>query len=252
MLTLIAHIALTGVCCLGLPTAWATAVAVDVGHSLARPGAISARGMTEFEFNRGLALALQRALEAHGFKVSLIGAQGDMAELRGRTAAAAEADLFLSIHHDSVQSHYLEDWQPDGERRHFSDRFSGFSLFVSRLNPHLSTSLACASAIGTALRQAGFKPSPHHAELILGENRPFADAPNGVHYFDELVVLKTATQAAVLVEAGIIVNRADELLLREPVTHAKIAAAIAGAVRGCLASQSTWLPGPAVGSNINP
>ena len=104
---------------------------------------------------------------------------------------------------------------------------------MSRLNPSLAISLRCASAIGTALRNAGFKPSPHHAEKIPGENRPFADETNGVYYFDNLVILKTARVPAILLEAGIIVNADDELALREPSTRQRIASAVAGAM-GCL------------------
>ncbi len=209
-------------------------VAVDVGHFLAEPGALSARGRPELEFNRELALDLRDALEAQGDRVRLIGAGGEMAVLSRRTAAARGASLFLSVHHDSVQPHYLEEWADEGEVRRFSDRFAGFSLFVSRRNPDLAGSLACASAIGAALRAAGFTPSLYHAEPIPGESKPFADRLNGVHYFDNLVVLHTATQPAVLLEAGVIVNRAEELRLGEPATRRRIAAAVATGVRECL------------------
>jgi len=208
-------------------------VAVDVGHFLAEPGALSARGRPEFEFNRALALDLRDALEAQGDRVRLIGAAGDVAVLSRRTAAAQGAGLFLSVHHDSVQPHYLEEWNHEGETRRFSDRFSGFSLFVSRRNPELAGSLACASAIGASLRAAGFAPSLYHAEPIPGESKPFADRLNGVHYFDNLVVLHTATQPAVLLEAGVIVNRAEELRMREPATRRRIAEAVAAGVREC-------------------
>src|SRR3970040_782402 len=36
------------------PAAFAASVAVDVGHYLGKPGVISARGVTEFEYNRQL------------------------------------------------------------------------------------------------------------------------------------------------------------------------------------------------------
>ncbi len=123
----------------------------------------------------------------------------------------------------------------DGKTRRYSDRFSGFSLFVSRRNPRFAQSLACASALGAALRAASFTPSTHHAEPISGENRPFADRENGVHEFDDLVVLRAATQPAVLFEAGIIVNRADELRLQQPATQARIAAALTEGLKRCLA-----------------
>lgn len=211
----------------------AALVAVDVGHFLAEPGVLSARGRPEFEFNRALALDLRDALEARGDRVRLIGAAGDAAVLSRRTAAAHGASLLLSVHHDSVQPHYLEEWDHAGETRRFSDRFAGFSLFVSRRNPDPAASLACASAIGAALRAAGFAPSLYHAEPIPGESKPFADRLNGVHYFDNLVVLHTATQPAVLLEAGVIVNRAEELRLGEPATRQRIAGAVAAGVRKC-------------------
>jgi N-acetylmuramoyl-L-alanine amidase len=120
---------------------------------------------------------------------------------------------------------------------HYSDRFSGYSLFVSRLNPGLRESLACAQAIGGELRGAGYAPSLHHAEPIPGENRPLADAGNGIHYFDDLVVLKSTAVPAVLMEAGIIVNRDDELSLGQANTRKRLATAIADGFCGCLGSR---------------
>jgi len=216
----------------------AVIVALDVGHSLAHPGAASARGVPEFTFNQALALVVSHSLEQQGLQVRMIGAEGDMTGLHTRTRAAAGADFFLSLHHDSVQPHYLEAWTSEGQPQRFSDRFSGFSLFMSRANPALATSLACASQIGMALRHAGFTPTPHHAEPIPGENRPFADRINGVYYFDHLVVLKTAMQPALLLEAGIIVNRTDELILQQPAVREKIAVAIAAGLGTCLRAQS--------------
>ena len=143
-------------------------------------------------------------------------------------------DLFISIHHDSVQPRYLSSWESDGETFQYSDMFAGFSLFVSRLNSHTEASLKCASAIGAALRGAGFTPSRYHADPIVGENRPFADEANGVHYFDNLAVLKTASIPALLFEAGVIVNRDEELRMRDPAVRDRIAEGIAKAVGICL------------------
>jgi N-acetylmuramoyl-L-alanine amidase len=217
-------------------------IALDVGHSLAHPGATSARGVPEFVFNKALAAVVRDTLVKQGFHVRMIGAQGDMHDLQGRTRAAVGADFFLSLHHDSVQPRYLEDWVYNGIPRRFSDRFAGFSLFVSRTNPQPSASLACASQLGTALRHAGFAPSPHHAEPIPGENRPFADRTNGVHYFDDLVVLKTATQPALLLEAGVIVHRAEELALQQSATRETMATAIAAAMDMCLRTKPLSVP----------
>jgi N-acetylmuramoyl-L-alanine amidase len=199
-------------------------VALDVGHYYAEPGVISASGKAEFEFNLELANETAASLRNEGFRVRLIGERGDYAVLTDRMRAAAGADLFVSIHHDSVRARYLAE----------AHRFSGFSLFVSRNNRQLERSLACASAIGAELRGAGFWPSRYHADPVLGENRPFADEANGVHFFDNLAVARASGMPAVLVEAGVIVNREEERVLADPEVRRRIARAIATGVRNCL------------------
>ena len=208
-------------------TVSAKEVALDVGHYAAEPGVISVTGIPEFEFNLALALEVKAELEKHQLKVRLIGERGDYAVLHHRTRDARGADLFVSIHHDSVQ----ERWLPQ------ADRFAGFSLFISRQNPQLQKSLACASAIGAKLRGAGFTPSRYHADAVLGESRPFADEANGVHYYDNLAVARTATMAAVLVEGGVLVSREEEKRMRDPEVRGRLAAAVATGVRECLAKE---------------
>jgi N-acetylmuramoyl-L-alanine amidase len=214
--------------------AFAASIAVDVGHYLKNPGAISARGVPEFEYNLQLSREVAAALRHAGHKVALIGDDGLAENLGGRAPRAAGMDLFISIHHDSVRPRYLLAWAHEGATRLYSDRFSGYSVFVSRLNPQPGASLRCASAIGAAMRKAGFTPSRYHADPVVGESRPFADEPNGVHYFDNLAVLKTASIPALLFEAGVIVNPDEEMRLREPATRRRIAESISAAVNVCL------------------
>ena len=214
--------------------AFAASIAVDVGHTLAKPGVISARGVPEFEYNLQLAREVAEALRRARHTILLIGDDGVSADLGKRAPRAAGMDLFISIHHDSVQPRFFSTWAHEGAERQYSDRFSGFSLFVLRLNSRTDGSLKCASAIGRAMRQSGFTPSRYHADPILGENRPFADEANGAHYFDNLAVLKTASVPALLFEAGVIVNRDEELRMREPAVRKRIADGIASAVSTCL------------------
>ncbi|MBI4989843.1 MAG: N-acetylmuramoyl-L-alanine amidase [Rhodocyclales bacterium] len=209
-------------------------VALDVGHSLARPGAISARGAPEFDFNLKLAQAIAAELGKGGVAVRLIGADGLADNPAERSPQAAGAQLLLSIHHDAVQPEYLRHWQHGGETRPYSDRFRGHALFISGRNPQEARSLHCAARIGGALRRAGFIPTRHHAEPIEGEARPWADYAAGVHYYDNLVVLKTAEVPAVLFEAGVIVNRREELLLAQEGRRARMAKAAARGILDCL------------------
>ena len=195
---------------------------------------ISARGVTEFQYNLQLAQEVEAALRRAGHTTLLIGEDGMAADLGSRAPRAKGMNLFISIHHDSVQPRFLSTWEYEGEARNYSDRFSGYSLFVSRLHPDPGKSLKCASAIGAALRQAGFTASRYHADPILGESRPFADEENGVHYFDNLAVLKTARVPALLFEAGVIVNRDEELRMRDPAVRGKIVAAIVSGAGVCL------------------
>jgi N-acetylmuramoyl-L-alanine amidase len=216
------------------PTAPAAGIAVDVGHYLEKPGVISARGVTEFEYNLQLALEVADSLRRAGHTTLLIGDDGMMEKLGGRAPRAAGMDLFLSIHHDSVQPRFLSSWEIEGETLLYSDHYSGFSLFVSRLNSHTEASLRCASAIGAELRRAGFAPSRYHADPIVGENRPFADEANGVHYFDNLAVVKTAHIPALLFEAGVIVNRDEELRMRDSAVRKRIVDSLVAGIGACL------------------
>ncbi|HSC95160.1 MAG TPA: N-acetylmuramoyl-L-alanine amidase [Burkholderiales bacterium] len=216
------------------PAAFAASIAIDVGHYYGEPGVISARGIPELDYNLRLAREVSESLRRAGHKTLLIGDDGLAMNLGSRAPRAAGMDLFLSIHHDSVQPRFLSSWDIDGETLLYSDRFSGFSLFVSRLNSRTEASLKCASAIGAALRGAGFTPSRYHADPIVGENRPFADEANGVHYFDNLAVLKTAHIPALLFEAGVIVNRDEELRMRDPAMRQRIVDSLVAGIGACL------------------
>ena len=52
----------------------------------------------------------------------------------------------------------------------------------------------------------------------------------GVYLYDQLVVLKSTEAPAVLLEAGIIVNRVEELVLSSPEGRVSISAAVLEAV----------------------
>jgi N-acetylmuramoyl-L-alanine amidase len=189
---------------------------------------ISAGGVPEFEYNLALAVEVKAELEKRQLNVRLIGERGDYAVLHHRTRDAIGASLFVSIHHDSVKERLLPR----------AGEFAGFSLFVSRNNPQRRQSLACASRIGRAMKESGFTPSRYHADPELGESRPFADEANGVHYYDNLAVGRSASMPSVLVEAGVIVNREEEGRMRDPSVRRRIAAAVAAGARDCLAKEA--------------
>ena len=216
------------------------AVAVDAGHTSQDPGSTSARGKPEFEFNQRLALELVAALQLAGFdKAFLINPNGREVTLRERTRVAESkgGDIFLSLHHDSVQPHYLSSWTHGGETKKYSDIFSGFSLFVSAGNVNAKTSRKAAQAIGRGLVRRGIRPTLHHAEPISGESRTLLEPALGIYRRDTLAVLRTSSVPAVLVEAGVIVHRAEEARLEQAGHRAKIIAALReGVLAACAAT----------------
>ena len=211
-------------------------IALDAGHSIKSQGAISARGVAEFEFNRQLVLVLDAEFKKRNVMTALIAVEGRTEDLVSRPRKAKEtgAQLLISVHHDSAKARFHQDWVYEGRPRKFlDDRFRGFSLFVSRNNREWPQALKCASAIGAKLIAQGFKPSRYHADAVLGESREFADEANGVHFFDNLAVLRNASMPGLLLEAGVMVNRDEEVLLAQPAAQQRIAAAVVAGVAAC-------------------
>jgi N-acetylmuramoyl-L-alanine amidase len=159
-------------------------------------------------------------------------------------ANARRADLFLSLHHDSVPEQFLETWEHEGKPQRYSDRFSGHSLFVSLEKRHAEASLRFAKALGMALKGAGLRYTPHYADPIMGwRQRDLLDPEAGVYRFDELVVLRRTAMPAVLLEAGSIVNRSEELLVASADRQRIVAGAVVAAVESVCASLPPRRPG---------
>jgi N-acetylmuramoyl-L-alanine amidase len=215
-------------------------IALDVGHTIEAPGATSARGVKEYVFNLRLAKEIAKTLNDAYFQTHLIVVHGDKrAQLVSRVQRAntLDVDLFVSIHHNDVQDSYKEKWTHTGENHFYSDRFAGYSLFVSRANPKLTESLVFAHRLGVALKDQGLVYTNHHLEDVAGERRNLLDPEAGVYRYDNLVVLMHTKMPAVLLEAGIIVNRDEELLLETPEHRNRIAQAMLGAVSDFCAMQ---------------
>jgi N-acetylmuramoyl-L-alanine amidase len=224
---------------------------VDVGHAADAPGALSARGVDEYEFNLRLAREIDKELRAAGFDqtVLMITAEKPPVGLFRRAARAngLKADLLLSVHHDSVPDSMLETWQVDGQEQHYNDRFPGHSLFVSYGNADRAGSLAFAKLLGLALKAHGLQYTPHYTEKFMGKRRrELLDAEAGVYRYDQLIVLKDTQVPAVLMEAGSIVNRTEELLLATPEHQAIIAGAVVEAVDAFCTARTKPSRGPVV------
>jgi N-acetylmuramoyl-L-alanine amidase len=211
-------------------------IVIDVGHTAESEGAISARNVAEFIFNRHLARQIEEKLKSEGFaETRLLLTQGKArASLFKRVAVANDlpANLFLSIHHDSVPNKLLENWEFEGKKSHFSDRFSGYSVYVSHNNADFQTSLSFAELLAKEMKAQGLQYAQQYTQPIMGRYRhPLLNKETGVYSYDELVVLRKTRMAAVLLEAGSIINREEELMMETDERRNIISSGVAAAVK---------------------
>jgi N-acetylmuramoyl-L-alanine amidase len=208
---------------------------LDVGHSAEVPGAKSARGVPEYDFNLRLAKRIEKSLVGAGFRKTLVlitpGRARPGLHARVARANAWPADLFLSIHHDSVPEWFLEVWSHGGQEHGYSDRFAGHSLFVSAENAQSDASFQFARLLGREMKAEGLRYTPHYTLKEMDwRRRDLLDVEAGVYRYDQLVVLRDTKVPAVLFEAGSIVNRSEELLMGSEKRQAAIATAVTKAV----------------------
>jgi N-acetylmuramoyl-L-alanine amidase len=211
-------------------------IVLDVGHTAQSEGATSARNVAEFVFNLRLAKEIEEKFKAAGFAETRLLVTGGKARpsLVKRVAAAnnLRADLFLSIHHDSVPDKLLENWEFEGKKSHFSDRFSGYSVWVSRDNPDFKTSFSFAELVAKEMKAQGLHYAKQYTQPIMGRyQHPLLDKETGVYGHDELVVLRTTRMPAVLLEAGSIINRDEELKMDSAERRDIISSGVTAAVK---------------------
>ena len=219
-------------------------IVLDVGHTAESEGATSARNVPEFSYNLRLAQQVAEKLKAGGFaETRLLVTEGKAKpSLFKRVAVANDlnADLFLSIHHDSVPDKFLEDWEFEGQKSHFSDRFGGYSVWVSHENPEFKTSLAFAELIGKEMKARGLQYARQYTMPVMGHyQHPLLDKETGVYAHDELVVLRKTSMPAVLLEAGSIINRDEELQMDSSERRDAISGAVIAAVKNFCVPQAT-------------
>lgn len=208
-------------------------VVIDPGHGGVDPGAIGAGGTYEKEVVLGASKVLRQALEATGrYRVVLTRDRDVYLPLRQRYQIAheADADLFLSIHADSIRSgkvrglsvYTLSNTASDAEAaalaasENKSDVLAGYDL--TGYEDVVSSILIDLAATATV------NSSRTLADMMVGTLESRVRLLTRPHRQAGFAVLKSPTVPSVLVEMGFLSNRQDESMLlsddyRRAVSH---------------------------------
>jgi N-acetylmuramoyl-L-alanine amidase len=211
-------------------------IAIDAGHGGEDPGAIGKFGTQEKDVVLAIARAVAlRVNEEPGMKAVLTRDGDYFVPLRDRMrrARAHQADLFVSIHADSIRDRSVDGssvyilsqrgatdeasrWL--AERENAADLIGGVSL-EDKGNVLASVLLDLSQSASLSASQAAAEHVLHQLNRVGEIRKPQVQQAR-------FVVLKSPDIPSMLVETAYISNPQEELRLRGAVHQAKLAAAI--------------------------
>ncbi len=214
-------------------------IVLDPGHGGIDPGARGRRGTLEKKVVLELAHELKRELIAKGkYQVLLTRTRDVFVRLRERIAIAhrAGADLFISLHADSIGKRHVRGGSVYTLSERASDREA--EALARRENKSdiiagvdLNEQSSVVAKILIDLRQRLTKNnSVKFAKLLAEQLNKKIRMLRRKHRFAGFAVLKAPEIPSVLIEMGYLSNIEDEKLIRSPSHRRKIAQAIVKAV----------------------
>lgn len=213
-------------------------VMIDPGHGGEDPGAISPNGLKEKDVVLSIARETKKRLEALGYKVYMTRNEDVFIPLKVRRQKAqrVQADLFVSIHADSVDRP-----EPRGTGVYIlSER--GASSEAARLladsqnrSDHIggvkmSGSKEVNNVLVDMLQTQTISDSARLARLILNQLGKHNKIKNEVNQAN-FVVLRSPEIPSILVETAFLSNPQDEALLRSPTFRKNVAQSIADGMK---------------------
>jgi len=211
-------------------------IAIDAGHGGEDPGAIGKNGTREKDVVLAIARALAQRVDAEPGMKAFLTRNGDyFVPLRDRMrrARAQQADLFVSIHADSIRdrsvdgsSVYILSQQGAtdeaarwlAERENASDLIGGVSL-EDKGDVLASVLLDLSQSASLSASQAAAQHVLHQLNLVGEVRKPLVQQAR-------FVVLKSPDIPSMLVETAYISNPQEEQRLRGVTHQAKLATAI--------------------------
>ena len=132
-----------------------------------------------------------------------------------------------------------QSWDYGGQKTEFNDDYPGYAIFISNDNADPAGSLRFGSLLGRELERRSLHYTPHYTLALMGHYRHIlVDSEAGVYRYDHLIVLRRTTMPAVLLEAGSIVNRQEEVELGTPERRSLTSAAVVAAVENFCAARA--------------
>lgn len=214
-------------------------VVLDAGHGGVDPGAIGAGGTREKDVTLGLArLAADRLTATGRYRVVLTRDDDAFLALAERVRAArrAEADLFVSIHADSIHDPKIRGATVYTLSERASDREAeALAAKENRADVVAGVDLAAHSdEVGAILidlaQRETLNQSTRFARLLVGEFHERRLPARNSHRSAGFRVLTAPDVPSVLFETGYLTNHADEAALTSSAGRRRIAEALAAAI----------------------
>jgi N-acetylmuramoyl-L-alanine amidase len=215
-------------------------IVIDPGHGGVDPGAMSRSGVWEKYIVLAFARELRQSLLATGkFRVRLTRDRDVFIRLRDRIAIArrAGADLFISVHADSIGNSRVRGTSVYTLSERASDKEAGAlarkenkSDLIAGVDLDDQSNDVVNILIDLAQRETMNESAVFARKLVdeLGKTRKLL---RNTHRFAGFAVLKAPDIPSVLVELGYLSNRSDEKMLRNPRQRKRMAAAMSTAVK---------------------
>jgi N-acetylmuramoyl-L-alanine amidase len=214
-------------------------VVIDAGHGGVDPGAVGADGLFEKDLVLSYALALRNALNATGhYEVVLTRAKDVFLPLRERVNVArhAKADLFISLHADSLRDpavggggvYTLSETASDDEAADLAARENKSDLIAGVALDGQDDEVA-SILIDLAQREA-MNYAARFAQNLVGEIAPVRELRRRPHRFAGFRVLKAPDVPSVLFELGFMSNARDITFLRSEIGRKQVVQALARAI----------------------
>jgi N-acetylmuramoyl-L-alanine amidase len=222
-------------------------IVIDPGHGGIDGGAEGRNGTVEKAITLAFALELKAKLAAGGkYEVHLTREKDEFLRLddRVRIARQHQADLFISIHADTIRVkgirgatvYTVSDKASDAEaealaiRENLSDQFAGMEIE--------GEDQEVADILVDLIRRETHSFSIRFARSLVGELSSTVGLINNPHRFAGFRVLKAPDVPSVLVELGYLSNPKDEAQLRDPDWRGKAATSISNAIAVFAAARS--------------